>query len=135
MTFYLSTMLDSDSLESIPEHVVNPYGSSNVKTTSQPIPQRPMASDYPNPAVPRTSATGYVPASQNVVVDRAGGDVQKRTNELCSKIFGTKIYSSTFFGMGGPADTEKLKELRAADGMLAQIAVKMKPLNAIEAIG
>ena len=135
LTFYLSAMLETDSLESTSGGMPNPYGGSSAKSTSQPIQQRPLAKDYPNPKIPRASLTGYQPAYQHVAISRAGGDVQERTNELSKKIFGTEVYGSTMWGMGGPRDDEKSKELETADRMLAQIATKMKPLSPMEAIG
>jgi hypothetical protein len=134
LTFYLSAMLETDSLETSTAGVVTMYGSTTSKSTMKPIHQRPLAKDYPKPAAPKPGVGNSLPAFQHVVIDRAGGDVQDRTNELAKKIFGTEVYGSTFFGMGGPADTEKDKELLIADGMLEKIAVKMKPLSPMEAI-
>ncbi|WP_420139922.1 hypothetical protein [Sphingomonas sp.] len=135
LTFYLSAMLETDSLVSTSGGVPNPYGSgTSAKSTSQPIQQRPLAKDYPKPNIPPPTLSGYQPAYQHIAIERAGGDVQKRTNELSKKIFGKEVYGSTLWGLGGPADTEKDTELQTADRMLAQIAIKMKPLSPMEAI-
>jgi len=138
LTFYLSAMLESDQLISWPGY--NAMGgesalyaqSRGAKSAS--INQRPTDPNYPNPTLPRMSAMGSMPAYQTVGIERAGGKIQERTNELCKKVFNKEIYSSTFFGLGGPADTMKTAELRQADIWLDKLAAAMKPLNPLDAI-
>jgi hypothetical protein len=138
LTFYLSGVLDSDSLVSWPASnaMAGDAGmfADTRRAKSSPINISPNDPKYPNPAVPRTSGMGYTPAYQSVAIDRAGGTVQKRTNELCVKAFNKPLYSSMFFGMMGPADTEKTTELRQADTWLTTISNRMKPLNPLDAI-
>jgi hypothetical protein len=139
LSFYLSGVLESDSLVSWPAS--NAMGGDAAmfanarQAKSTPINVNPSDPKYPNPAVPRTSASGYTPAYQSVAIDRAGDGIQKRTNELCVKAFGKPLYSSSFFGLMGPPDTEKTAELRQAEMYLTKLSNAMKPLNPMEAIG
>ena len=137
LTFYLSAVLDSDSLISWP--AASTMGgtagmmSETRGATSTPINQRPTAPDYPKPAMPQPGF-GYTPAHKSVGISRGGSEIQKRTNELCMKVFNKPLYGSSFFGLGGPADTLKGDELRQADMFLADLAVVMKPQNPMDAI-
>lgn len=139
LTFYLSMVLDSDSLVSWPASYAGAGEGGMIdnarRATSAPIAARPSdRAAYPNPPMPRPDFLGSVPAHQSIAVSRAGGDVQSRTNELCTKVFGSPLYGSTFFGWGGPADTQKSAELRKADVWLDQLAVKMRPLSPLDAL-
>ncbi|WP_174280187.1 hypothetical protein [Sphingomonas bacterium] len=134
LTFYLSAMLETDMLSKTEAGVYGMDGHDSAKSTLTPIGQRPTAPDYPKSTVPAPTYSMAHGAYQTVAVNRAGGDVQKRTNELSTKIAGMPVYSASFFGMMGPPDTEKSKELELADRILQLIAVKMKPLDPFEAI-
>jgi hypothetical protein len=139
LSFYLSGVLESDSLISWPaSNAMSGAGgqlANAMRAKSTPINMSPSDPKYPHPKVPFPDASGYTPAYQSVGIDRAGSGIQKRTNELCVKAFGKPLYGSTFFGFGGPADTDKMVELKQAEIYLNQLATKMKPLNPMEAIG
>ncbi|MES2056066.1 MAG: hypothetical protein V4564_09020 [Pseudomonadota bacterium] len=138
LTFYLSEMLETDTLVSWPASYAQAGEGGQFdnarRATSVPISQNPGARDYPRPATPRPSYTGYTPAHQSIAISRAGGDIQDRTNELCKKVFDKSIYSSTFFGMGGPADTLKPAELRQAEVFLNKLSGMLKPQNPLDAM-
>lgn len=96
-----------------------------------PITQRPGEAGYPNPELPRST---YGVPYQMIGISRAGSEVQDRTNEPCKKVFNKELYSSTFFGLGGPADTKKSATLKQADAFLVSLASAMKPSNPLEAL-
>lgn len=134
LTFYLSAVLETDSLITWPaSYGSDPYGRSitSGKAKSAPITQRPGEKDYPNPKLPRST---YGVPYQTIGISRAGGKVQDRTNELCKKVFNKELYSSTFFGLGGPPDTEKRTEMKQADAFLVSLSAMMKPSNPMEAL-
>lgn len=137
LSFYLGAVLDTDSLISWPAS--NPMaeaaggGFSTGRAKSVPIGARPGTDAYPRPAAPKVGAY-HTPAYQTIGIDRAGGEVQKRTNELCMKAFNKPLYSSSMFGLGGPADTKKGEELLLADEFLNTLATTMKPTNPVDAI-
>lgn len=134
LSFYLSAVLETDSLITWPpSYGADEFGRSitTEKAKSVPITQRPGEAGYPAPKLPRST---YGTPYQTVGIDRAGGKVQARTNELCKKVFNKELYSSTFFGLGGPADTKKRIELKQADAFLVSLANTMKPSNPMEAL-
>jgi hypothetical protein len=138
LTFYLSAMLETDTLVNWPASYATGGTAGAITTarraTSTAITQRPGESTYPRPSTPRTSAFGYTPAHQSIAITRAGGEVQAQTNKLSMKVFNKPVYGSTFFGLGGPADTQKSVELRQADMLLDRLATMLKPQNPLDAI-
>lgn len=139
LTFYLATVLDSDSLITWPATYAGAGEGGAIdnarRATSAPIVARPSDSAaYPLFRRPRPDFYGNVPPYQSIAISRAGGDIQSRTNELCTKAFGKPLYGSTWFGHGGPSDTQKPVELRQADVWLDQLAKSMKPLNPLDAL-
>jgi hypothetical protein len=136
LSFYLSAVLDTDSLVTWPASVpmADPTGMAATRgAKSVPIGAYPTASNYPHPAPPRIGAFS-TPSYQTVAIDRAGSQVQKRTNELCQKVFNKPLYSSGLLGLTGPADTLKGAELIEADKLLWQLSTIMKPMNPLDAI-
>lgn len=80
------------------------------------------------------SLTGVTPAHQSIAIERAGAQVQKRTNELSSKIFDKPVYGrGSFFDLFGPNDTDKPAELRVAQKLLETLASYTRPATATEA--
>lgn len=138
LTFYLSAMLETDSLVSWPASYAGGGTAGAMATvrraTSVPITQRPGETSYPRPDVPRTSALGHTPAHQSIAITRAGSEVQAQTNKLSMKVFNKPVYGSSLFGLLGPADTQKSVELRQADMYLDRLATMLKPQNPLDAI-
>jgi hypothetical protein len=80
---------------------------------------------YPKEIAPKIG-TGFS-SSQYIQIERPGGIVEKRIDELCQNVFGRKFYNDS--GVFGKNLQDKPKELIAAQRVQESLSTHLSPLE------
>ena len=125
---YMMALLESDFLEVTPAHAPNSYGAS-PRPVRTPINVMPKDTQhYPKATMPKVGI-GVIGQSQSISIDRPGGDVENRIDELCKIVLKRPFYAKA--GWFGKDPTLKAGELRQAQDVLEMLSKHLSPMVAL----